>query len=72
MEPTVVTPTRKGVRQGCPLSPTMFNLRIDKTITKWQIELKSKFYINNFEFNTFLFSYEQEIIVNPEHNLQKR
>jgi hypothetical protein len=26
----------KGVCQGCPLSPTLFNTYLDEIITKWQ------------------------------------
>jgi hypothetical protein len=26
----------KGVHQGCPHSPTMFNIYLDEIITKWQ------------------------------------
>jgi hypothetical protein len=42
----------KGVRQCCPLSPTLFNIYIDEIITKWQkqditgIQLKKTATIN--------------------------
>jgi len=26
----------KGVCQGCPLLPTLFNIALDEIITKWQ------------------------------------
>ena len=26
----------KGVREGCPFSPTLFNIYLDEIITKWQ------------------------------------
>jgi hypothetical protein len=30
-----------GVCQGCPLSPTLFNIDLDETVTTWQKEDKT-------------------------------
>jgi transcription initiation factor TFIIIB Brf1 subunit/transcription initiation factor TFIIB len=62
----------KGVRQGFPLSPTLFNIYLDEIITKWQkqditgIKLKK-----NQQLSTLLFVDDQVIIADKEDNLQR-
>ena len=62
----------KGVRQGCPLSPTLFNIYLDEIITKWQnqdvIGIKLS---KNRQLSTMLFADDQVIVADTEDNLQK-
>jgi transcription initiation factor TFIIIB Brf1 subunit/transcription initiation factor TFIIB len=62
----------KGVHQGCPLSPTLFNTYLDEIITKWQkqdiIGIKLS---KNQQLSTLLFADDQVIKADTEDNLQK-
>ena len=62
----------RGVRQGCSLSPTLFNIYMNEIITQWQKEVPASIQLSRkAKLNTFLFADDQVIISNTEDNLQK-
>lgn len=61
----------QGVKQGCPLSPALFNLYIDAAIEEWQRNLKIGLKINNLFINTMLFADDQIIFAMSESDLQR-
>jgi hypothetical protein len=62
----------KEVRRGCPLSPTLFNVYLDKIITKWQKQDITGIKLSkNQHLSTLLFADDQVIIADTEDNLQK-
>jgi transcription initiation factor TFIIIB Brf1 subunit/transcription initiation factor TFIIB len=61
----------KGIRQGCPLSPTLFNIYLDEIITKWQKrDISGIKPSKNQQLSTLLFADDQAIIADREDNLQ--
>jgi len=62
----------KGVRPGCPLSPTLFKIYLDKIITKWQKQDTTGIKLSkNQQLSTLLFADDQVIIADREDNLQR-
>jgi transcription initiation factor TFIIIB Brf1 subunit/transcription initiation factor TFIIB len=62
----------KGIRQGCQISPTLFNIYLDEIITKWQKEDITGIKLStNQHLSTLLFADDQVIIADTEDNLQK-
>jgi ribosomal protein RSM22 (predicted rRNA methylase) len=67
-----VVEINKGVRQGCDLSPTVFNIYLDEIITKWQNQdITGVKLSKNQQLSTLLFVDDQVIIADTEDNLQK-
>jgi hypothetical protein len=62
----------KGVRQGWPLSPTLFNIHLDEIITKWQKQDITRIKLSkNQHLSTLLFADDQVTIADTEDNLHK-
>ena len=58
------------VRQGCPVSPVLFNLYLDEVIRISLQKLKTSKYFEELIFKTLLFADDQFIISDTEDNLQ--
>ena len=61
----------KGVRQGCGLSPVLFNIYINKIIQEFKIVIKKGIQLNNKKLvNTILYTDDQILMATSEEDLQ--
>jgi retron-type reverse transcriptase len=63
--------TTQGFKQGCPLSPILFNFYIDEVTREWQKELQTHYIIDNISLNTLLFADDQVVLADSKDNLQR-
>jgi hypothetical protein len=61
----------KGVRQGCGLSPVLFNIYINKIIQEFKTVIKKGIQLNNRKLvNTILYADDQILMATSEDDLQ--
>ena len=62
----------QGVRQGCNLSPALFNIYIDNLLRNWKHKADADILLKrNLYLNTLLFTDDQVVIQDSEDKLQK-
>lgn len=62
----------QGIRQGCSVSPTLFNIYLDDALRVWKRECSDGIHLGNGNYvNTLLFADDQVLIARNENELQK-
>ena len=62
---------RKGVRQGCNLSPTIFNAYIEEAMVEWKEKVKTGVKVGGVTVNTLRFADDIAVIAESEQELQE-
>ena len=62
----------KGVRQGCPLSPLLFNLYVNDLIKQIDISSKSSISLNEVNINTLMYADDLVVLAHSETELQEK
>lgn len=63
-------PTNKGVRQGCSLSPTLFNIYMDDMFRTWKLNVDPGIYFKKTFLNSLLYADDKVIIQDSEDKMQ--
>jgi hypothetical protein len=59
------------VRQGCNLSPILFNIYLDNTLQKWKNKAHPRINTRKISINTLLFANDLVLISDKEERLQR-
>jgi hypothetical protein len=62
----------QGVKQGCPMSPTLFNIFIDEVIRQWQDVLIKYFKVGNTVLNNFICGQSGYFLVNQRPAIKEQ
>jgi len=64
--------TNQGLKQGCSMSPTLFNIYIDNTVREWDQTIETGIKLNQHtKIKTILFADDLLIIQSSENDLQR-
>ena len=63
-------PVKSGVRQGCPLSPWLFNIFIDRIVTETRKRFYGSVQLSSGQLEVLLFADDLVMLVDSEEVLQ--